>query len=679
MTFRSAVLLLGLTIGTTSILPAAEEAAEQREERAETPVETGIEVDAGAASVTSALQGKEGVRIQTLCTHCNSANVQVGGLSSDLVPIEVDGYPVFGGLATSMIFGILPADTVADAQIAKGPGAAVAPGRAAGGVIRLTESTPEELPRIDYSGELGSFDRARAVLRVAGPLGGRASGRLVAGQESADAVDGDDDGINDVGALDRTFFEGRLDVEVGRDHRLDFGFSWIDEDSTNGRGKYDLLADLLDLADRPVWVREDTLLEREEYRAGWEWRLGQGRTLNLRLLADDRDTTLRDQETRYPVPGFDTSLEDRLVINEKNEWGSIAYRHPIGLKHRFTAGVETRDQDVTALDVVGPDFFEDTVDSWSAFVDFDTRLGSMLNLEVGIRHDDAEWGAVDLDSFRSKSRTQPRATLSLRPAGGVTLKLIAGGTFRVPRPIFTEVCCGQQPVRNADTAPEFGTGVGLEGIYQPSPDLRVSFWAARTDFDDHILRLVGRSDFYQPVYAVANVGEARAETAEAAVRWSPLEWLTLDASAGWLSFENRGDRDVPVEVSRPTQTVLVPIDDIPYLPERTASLAATFSLPRQIELSGQANYTGSMLIQQYDSDIFAFPLLLDELRETPDFWLVNLAVRAPLPADFELVVGVDNLTDEVQDDMDDPTTDYNWGPLVGRTWRAGLRFTYGGG
>jgi outer membrane receptor protein involved in Fe transport len=72
-------------------------------------------------------------------------------------------------------------------------------------------------------------------------------------------------------------------------------------------------------------------------------------------------------------------------------------------------------------------------------------------------------------------------------------------------------------------------------------------------------------------------------------------------------------------------------------------------------------------------------LLLDELRETPDFWLVNLAVRAPLPADFELVVGVDNLTDEVQDDMDDPTTDYNWGPLVGRTWRAGLRFTYGGG
>ena len=34
---------------------------------------------------------------------------------------------------------------------------------------------------------------------------------------------------------------------------------------------------------------------------------------------------------------------------------------------------------------------------------------------------------------------------------------------------------------------------------------------------------------------------------------------------------------------------------------------------------------------------------------------------------------VDNALDEIQTDMGDPTTDYNWGPLVGRTWRAGVR------
>ena len=51
------------------------------------------------------LQGQDGLRIQTLCTHCNSANIAVGGLSAELVPIILNGYPVFGGLATSMIFG----------------------------------------------------------------------------------------------------------------------------------------------------------------------------------------------------------------------------------------------------------------------------------------------------------------------------------------------------------------------------------------------------------------------------------------------------------------------------------------------------------------------------------------------------------------------------------------------
>jgi outer membrane receptor protein involved in Fe transport len=684
MRLLSIALLLLLAIGAASPALSADPSAAEGGERAEAPDESEIEITDSAASVTSALQGKEGVRIQTLCTHCNSANVQVGGLAADLAPIFLDDYPVLGGLAVSMLFGVLPADTVVDAEVAKGPGAGDTPASAAGGVIRLTESTPEELPTLDYSGELGSWDRAKATLRVAGPLGQRVSASLVAGKEQVDPVDGDDDGINDIGALDRGFTEARIKVEAGRDHALDFGFSWIDEEATDGRGKYDLIADLFDLADQPTWVREDTLLDRREYRAGWVWKLGKGRRLDVRLLADDREQTLRDQETRYDVPGFSTELEDRLIIDEENLWGSIRYRNPIGLKGMVAVGFETRDQDVTAYEVIpfvgGFNEYVDMVDDWAGFANLEYKLAARVDVEVGLQYADARWGAVELGDYREKNRALPRATVRFRPASGWTLKLIAGETLRIPRPIFTEVCCGNKPVRNVNTAAETSLVVGFEGTYQPSPDLRMSLYAARAEFDDYILRLVGRSEFYQSFPALVNVPETRADTLEMAVRWSPLERLTLDGSIGWLSHDNEGDTEVVVDLSSlvPPEILTLPIDQIPYQPDSSGSLGATLTLPWEIELSGQASYTGSMLIQQADEDLFAFPLLLDEMRETEGFWMVNFAFRAPLTENFELIAGVDNVTDRVQNDMDDPTTDYNWGPLAGRSWRAGLRMTFGG-
>ena len=113
--------------------------------------------ETASSTVTDDLQGKDGVRIQTMCTHCNSSNIQVGGLNQDLVPIYIAGYPILGGLAVSMVFNVLPADDIADTQVSKGPGEAMDPAAAAGGTIRLTEAKPEEVPWLDLAVEGGSF------------------------------------------------------------------------------------------------------------------------------------------------------------------------------------------------------------------------------------------------------------------------------------------------------------------------------------------------------------------------------------------------------------------------------------------------------------------------------------------------------------------------------------------
>lgn len=74
MRFGAFVLLAALAIGLPSNVPAAEGGSDP----AGATAESDIELEEAADTLTGALQGQGGLRIQTLCTHCNSANVQVG-------------------------------------------------------------------------------------------------------------------------------------------------------------------------------------------------------------------------------------------------------------------------------------------------------------------------------------------------------------------------------------------------------------------------------------------------------------------------------------------------------------------------------------------------------------------------------------------------------------------------
>jgi outer membrane receptor for ferrienterochelin and colicin len=660
----------------------------------EVPEPETIGIRRSSSTVTEALQGQEGVRIQTMCTHCNSSNIQVGGLNQELVPISRDGYPVLGGLATSLVFTMLPADSVADAKVRKGPGRAEQPASAAGGVIRLTEATPKEVPWLDLSTAAGEFGLRSSTLRAAGPLASWLDGMAVVGTTDADPVDDDGDGWHDVGAVDREFAEGRLTFTHGRQHTVDVAGSWIDEETVDARGAFDvqtyfnmLFAPNAEPA--PAWTREDTLLDRQEWRATWEWRPRGSGKLTVQALDATRDQSVRSQETRDTSSPFSEFFE-RFEIKDDSSWGRVAYRHSIGQSWVLRVGVEGSEQEVSARTRIDsgdtdPDEVVDYIDNRSGFLEVDWSPGRRWGVDFGVRYDDLEWGARDLSRSASTREWSPRATIRFSPAPGWTLRVVGGRTTRGPRPIFAEVCCGQKYERSVDTRHETGTTFGFEGIFQPSSKLRTSVYLSRTDFDDHILRLVGSSFFYIQTYTLGNVPDARADTAEAAVRWSPVDWLSLDGSIGWLSFHNEGNESATIRVTplffTEPQAVPIPIDRIPYQPTRTGSVAASFRLPRGATIGAQAGYTGSMMIQQFADDPTALPappaipsILLDDMRETPGFWLVNLTFQVPLAGGVDLFGAVDNLSDRIQNDLDDPTTDYNWGPLTGRAWRLGLRY-----
>jgi outer membrane receptor protein involved in Fe transport len=653
------------------------------------------EDDSTAASVTETLQGQDGVRIQTMCTHCNSANIQVGGLAEDLVPVLRDGYPVLGGLATSVLLSVLPPDTIVDTQVAKGPGEPVAPAPAAGGVLRLTGASPLEVPRVDVAVDGGSYDLLGGHVRASGALGSKLQTTLTVGTTAADPVDDDGDGAVDVGALEREYVEGVLLWDVARDHTVDVGVSWIDEVTTEARGAYDVLGTLFstDPDAGPSWTREDTALDRLELRAGWVWDLGRGRSLEVRGLGADRDQNVRSQLTADadgPLGPDAAALFDRFRIDERHRWGTIAYDHVLGFDWRVRFGVETHEHDVRAetlelFDLVGggpapdPEVGTDFVERRSAYAHADWTISPRWSLAAGLRWDDVDWGARELGITRSDDQVSPRASLRFAPATGWSIRALFGRTFRAPKPILAEVCCGQAYQRSTTARAESGTTVGVEGVVQPGPNLRVSVYAARTEFDDHLLRLVGWSQVYTQTYALANVPEARADTLEAAIRFRPAPRWTVDASAGWLSLHNRGGRDVAVLVTPPSRAtpveVLVPMDRIPYRPVRTGSLSLAWTAPRGVSVTASGNYTGPMRIQQFDQDPTAAQnVLLPDLRETDGFWLAGVSVRVPIHHQVDVVAAMDNLFDEIQSDLGDPTADYNWGPLSGRAWRLSVRW-----
>ncbi|MDQ7087515.1 MAG: TonB-dependent receptor [Acidobacteriota bacterium] len=534
-------------------------------------------------------------------------------------------------MATSFVLSILPPDTVAEAQVTKGPGEARAPSPAAGGVVQLEGSRPAELPRFELTGTTGSYGLQTGVARASGNLTRWLAGRVTLGKTRVDPVDDDGDGWHDVSALEREYAEGELRLQLGRDHEVQAGASWISEDSLEGRGAFDIVSYVFDPERHAAWTREDALIGRREYRLGWRWQMKEGGTLSLKLLEATRHQDVLSQFTAVSVPGFSNEMERRLGVFQRQRWGRLQFDQPIGLSMRVSAGVEAvHDKAVAQVkDSITPVEAE-YLKTWSGFVSAYWSLSSRWDLEAGLRRDDDEiFGA----------QTSPRVTVRFFPARGWTLRALAGRTFRVPRSIFSEVCCGQQLQRNVLedgrilVQAEDAMTWALETTYQPSPEFKASVYLARTDFDNHILRAVGRSQSWIQTYANINVPEATSKTAELALTWKPLRGLSLDGSVGWLSFHNTSGRD-PVALVRETLVLLaevpIPMDRVPYRPTRTGSFSISYSFPKGLALSGQANYTGGMLIQQFaDDPLTGSNILLPELRPTPGFWIVGLAVDIP--------------------------------------------------
>ena len=111
------------------------------EEETEEAGSSGSPEDDQGGNVSDQLAAGSGVRVSTICTNCNAANVSVNGLSGDRVGINWDGVGSPGGLASVYWLTQFPGDFIGYTGVAVRNVAAIGWGVAVSASLARRETT----------------------------------------------------------------------------------------------------------------------------------------------------------------------------------------------------------------------------------------------------------------------------------------------------------------------------------------------------------------------------------------------------------------------------------------------------------------------------------------------------------------------------------------------------------
>src|SRR5258706_6551505 len=107
-------------------------------------------------NVTDAL-ADDGVVVQTVCTNCNNADLSLGGLGNDYVPITCDGLPATTGLAQIYLLSVIPATMIDRVAVERGACDASQEAAAVGGGITIERNAPKRGVQVNASADAGAF------------------------------------------------------------------------------------------------------------------------------------------------------------------------------------------------------------------------------------------------------------------------------------------------------------------------------------------------------------------------------------------------------------------------------------------------------------------------------------------------------------------------------------------
>ncbi len=624
-------------------------------------------------SLESALEGATGVRVQTMCTNCNVASVSMFGQSGECVRVWQDGLPVLGGLGAIYLLSVMPSQGIAKTDIVRGAGTVLSGSEAAVGavVIETTDPNDRSEPALNVSADFGGLSWQGQKLFAAGKAG-RWSGQLALTHAESDGSDPNDDGNFDIAAFDRDTFGGSVSYEFSPRTSLRADAVIYREDQEGSKGGYRGSANPVTLG---AFFAENITIDRDEFGLAFNHEFADFSRFTLRAR-----TSTRDQDTADNSKGY---YEQYMTVDEESKQFDARYERTLADRHVLTLGaaysefeIDGHTSKATALNPDGQTLL-DRLKHSAIYAEIGWTLPKRFDLTTGLRWDridhevdDPQFGTTVDTTPDLGSKLLPRVRLGWKATKTLGLNLSAGMGFAAPRPVFERVCCGALVLSNADVPAEESFNVLLDADWVPKRWFQLKTSLFRRDVDNYHQKYVWFAfPNYIPSYQIVAYDNVIVEGAELAIDFRLMDdRLNLGLSA--THVEATHDDPLQIRVAGELLTEIEP-GDVPYMPEDTGAVTLAWNdKKRGLDIQLQAQYTGSQLIQRLDN--FFGPVT--NLVETPSFWIYNANFKKYIWGNLAIYGGVDNISDEYQEWLDDPRYEYNWGALRGRYVYGGLSY-----
>lgn len=646
----------------------------------------------GVMDFSQAAELINGLRVESNCQNCNTAEVQLLGLGGAYNQLLFDGTPLLSTLGG--VYGLeqIPAAFIDRVEVVKGGGSALYGAGAVAGVVNLIPHRPVRN---------GGFVRVGADVQKGIPVtfvDGRgdavlADGRLglsvVAQALDNDAIDFTGDGYSEITEKSQRVAGAQAWFALSDVSTLRAHYQFTHEDRRGGNR--------LDLPEWQANIAES--LTTDTHRGGlrWDHILGPDADFSLgysftRIARDSFYGGLGDVVTDPSAPGFDPDQLDPTrpgspaavafhqygytenpldYVDSQFNWRLGAHALAFGVQYRReSVRDENRDARGRALSRQNARY-----SNLGFYVQDEWTLDDALDLVLGAR--------VDRSSALDDAIVSPRVALAFQASAGLKLRAGVSSGFRAPE-LFSEDLhvdtLGAEPVRivNAPGLSEERAVTGMLGLDWRSdpaaPRWTVDATASLTRLRDTFVIGEIRSAHDGSLYQVRdNASGSRIAGAEANLGWQPHPALRISAGTAWYRSRHDAAQVVFDDTDEGGETVIATRD---YLktPRWSAVAQATWSPVADWDAYLGYRHTGAMQALNHNGA---------RLHRTPRFHVVDVGATRHFHLDsgreWDVSFGIRNLFDQRQRDLEagaNRDSDYVYGPRFARAVYGSVRHVF---
>ncbi len=622
---------------------------------ADTPVLTELipaeQIEAkGAVCLIDALTYEPGVRVDNMCSICNTTGVKLAGMPGRYTSLLIDGVPIYSSLGQTYGWLMLSAADIQQIEIVKGANSVLYGTDAIGGVVNVITKRPSEDPDGRVTAEYGAFDYHY--------LTGSASVKrhdvgvaLVATHTAHDAVDRDSDEVSEFTAYQRANMAATVTYDTEKVEVLSRVSITQETRQGGGMGSY---IEVLDGEQRSM--SETVLSQRIDGSA----------------VIDVHASDVLDLETTIAASQHlqDSDYEGEVYVGEQHmlylQQSAVALLHD---RYSLVAGGSYRGEVLEENLAIG----EYQHHQGGAFLQGDWAPARSFELLHGARFD---YHNVYGPNFT------PRLSARYSPVGVLTLRATGGTGFRAPT-TFYEYAHGVRPdgytlLMNVDKAERSLNAAGSAVLDLGRP-FRASVEGAFNRVNDPITVGV-TTDGDIEVYNAD--GHLDVISVEGQIQSAPTDWLQLAAGYGHYVYDDTGG----ALVSAPPSDTIDLSADLSFDFGLIANAGLQVYGPMDLvgvygpAFNGSSDMAVSDWLDPANADTSAY-----KLETSPWYATLDARIEQRVGETVAVYLGGKNLTDYHQNDVETPLmfpetepgvagpvdVVYLWGPARGR-------FLYGG-